>query len=74
MGIVSEVTLNWQKLTWCLTVRLPLPKSEGKALAEERDREMCFMLSCPLKVSLCTTYLLEVELNILLPCLPHHSK
>lgn len=61
MGIVSEVRLNLQELRWCFTLRLSLPESGGKALAEEKDREMCYMLHCPLKVSLCTTYLVEVN-------------
>lgn len=61
MGIVSEVRLDLQKLRWCLTVRLSLPESGGKALAEEKDREMCYMLHCLLKVSLCTTYLVGVN-------------
>jgi len=59
MGIVSEVRLNLQKLRWCLTVRLSLPKCEDKTLAQERDREMYYTLHCPLKVSLGTTYLVQ---------------
>lgn len=59
MGVVSEVRLNLQKLRWCVTERLSLPESGGKASAE--DREICFTLHCPLKLSLCTTYFVEVN-------------
>lgn len=73
MGIMSEVRLNLQKLRWCLTVRLSLPESGGKALAEER--EMCYMLHCCLEVSLCTTYLVEVNKLERITCiLPLRSK
>lgn len=75
MGIVSEVRLNLQKLRWCLTVRLSLPESGGKALAEEREREMCYVLHCCLKVSLCTTYLVEANKLERITCmLPLRSK
>lgn len=59
VGIMSEVRLNLQKLRWCLSGRLSLAESGGKASAE--DREICFTLNCPLKLSLCTTYLVEVN-------------
>lgn len=44
-------------------MRLSLPESGVKALAEERDKGMCYrgMLHCLLKMSLCTTYLVEVN-------------
>lgn len=59
VGVVSEVRLNLQKLRWCLTGRLSLPESGGKASAE--DREICFPVPCPPKWSLCTTSLVEVN-------------